>query len=114
MKLTLLYVFLLTLDLFASFGSHPHQTFDILDAYTYVAYQFQGGVHRFDRSRYRWWSNVSSFPNLDGQTKSGPTFAYEYSTREAYGANIKWGANDPLNATWWHLVTERAFRVSRS
>jgi hypothetical protein len=57
---------------------------------------------------------VSSFPNLDGQTKSGPTFAYEYSTREAYGANIKWGANDPLNATWWHLVTERASRVSPS
>jgi len=34
-------------------------------------------------------------------------YAFEYSTREAYGGNITWGANDPLNATWWHLVTER-------
>ena len=37
----------------------------------------------------------------------GPTFDFEYNTREAYGSNIPWGANDPLNATWWHLVTER-------
>ena len=61
--------------------------------------------------RYRWWSDVNSFPKLDGQTQFGPTFSYEYSTREAYGKNINWGANDPLNATWWHLVTERAYRL---
>ena len=53
-------------------------------------------------------SNVNAFSELDGQTAFGPTFEYEYSTREAYGANITgWGANDPLNATWWHLVTEQ-------
>ncbi|KAF8481747.1 Metallo-dependent phosphatase [Russula ochroleuca] len=63
-------------------------TFDILDAHT-------------------WWSDVNSYPNLDGQTKFGPTYSYEYSTREAYGTNIPWGANDPLNATWWHHVTEQ-------
>ena len=62
--------------------------------------------------RYRWWGDVNSFPKLDGQTQFGPTFAYEYNTREAYGAGINWGANDPLNATWWHLVTERASRLS--
>jgi sphingomyelin phosphodiesterase len=57
---------------------------------------------------------VNSYPNLDGQTKFGPTYSYEYSTREAYGTNIPWGANDPLNATWWHHVTERATHPSPS
>jgi sphingomyelin phosphodiesterase len=61
----------------------------------------------------RWVSDVSTFPSLDVQAAQhhlvGPTYKYEYSTREAYGANITgWGAEDPLNATWWHLVTERA------
>ncbi|KAF8274298.1 sphingomyelin phosphodiesterase [Lactarius quietus] len=64
-------------------------TFDILDAHT-------------------WRSDVSSFPDLDGQTSSGPTYVYEYNTRATYGAGITgWGPNDPLNATWWHLVTEQ-------
>lgn len=56
---------------------------------------------------YRWKSDVSSFPALDDQIAFGPTYSLEYSTREAYGQNITgWGPNDPLNATWWHLVTE--------
>jgi sphingomyelin phosphodiesterase len=59
-------------------------------------------------TRYRWRSDVSAFPGLDGQTRFGPTFVHEYSTRAAYGSNITWGKDDPLNATWWHLVTERA------
>jgi len=64
-------------------------TFDILDAHT-------------------WRSDVNSYPDLDGQTASGPTYVYEYNTRETYGADISgWGSNDPLNATWWHLVTEQ-------
>jgi len=63
-------------------------TFDILDAYTFEA-------------------DVNSFGALDGQSEFGPTYKFEYSTREAYGATIPgWGPNDPLNATWWHLVTE--------
>ncbi|TFK56749.1 sphingomyelin phosphodiesterase [Heliocybe sulcata] len=63
-------------------------TFDIVDAYT-------------------WRSDVNSFPSLDNQTEAGPTYVFEYSTREAYGANITgWGPDDPLNGTWWHLVTE--------
>lgn len=83
------------------FVSHPHfrltstnargkQTFDILDAYT-------------------WRADVNSFPALDSQIAIGPTYALEYSTRDVYGANIAgWGSDDPLNATWWHLVTECA------
>ncbi|KAH9178518.1 Metallo-dependent phosphatase [Lactarius sanguifluus] len=64
-------------------------TFDILDAHT-------------------WRSDVNSFPALDGQTAFGPTYVYEYNTRATYGAGISgWGLNDPLNATWWHLVTEQ-------
>ncbi|TBU62077.1 Metallo-dependent phosphatase [Dichomitus squalens] len=63
-------------------------TFEILDAHT-------------------WRSDVNSFPNLDGQTRFGPTYEYEYNTRQTYGANVTgWGPNDPLNATWWHHVTE--------
>lgn len=63
-------------------------TFEVLDSYT-------------------WFSNVSSFPDLDGQTDFGPTFQFEYSARETYGASVPgWGPDDPLNATWWHLVTE--------
>ncbi|GJE85857.1 sphingomyelin phosphodiesterase [Phanerochaete sordida] len=64
-------------------------TFDILDAHT-------------------WMSDVNTFPSLDSQIEFGPTYKHEYSTREAYGANITgWGPNDPLNGTWWHLVTEQ-------
>jgi len=55
---------------------------------------------------YRWMSDPTSYTNLDGQTKVGPTFNFEYSTREAYGKNIDWPEDGPLNATWWHLVTK--------
>ncbi|KAI0778609.1 sphingomyelin phosphodiesterase [Trametes elegans] len=64
------------------------QTFEILDAHT-------------------WKSDVNSFPQLDAEGSAGPVYEYEYSTRAAYGANITgWGPDDPLNATWWHHVTE--------
>ncbi|KIJ51843.1 hypothetical protein M422DRAFT_157627 [Sphaerobolus stellatus SS14] len=62
-------------------------TFDIMEAYT-------------------WFANVSSFSELDSQTKVGASYHFEYSTREAYGGNFSWPATAPLNATWWHLVTE--------
>jgi len=64
-------------------------TFEILDAHT-------------------WSSDVSTYPSLDHQTVHGPSYSFEYSTRDAYGQNITgWSPNDPLNATWWHLVTEQ-------
>ncbi|KAJ7361161.1 sphingomyelin phosphodiesterase [Mycena albidolilacea] len=64
-------------------------TFEVLDAHT-------------------WRSDVSAFPALDAQLEVGPTFEFEYSTRETYAPSVLggWGANDPLNATFWHLVTE--------
>jgi len=63
-------------------------TFEVLDAYT-------------------WFSDVTAFPILDDMLSFGPTFELEYSTRETYGAGVTgWGLNDPLNATWWHRVSE--------
>ena len=53
---------------------------------------------------------MSTYPSLDLQTAHGPTYSFEYSARDAYGANIPgWTANDPLNATWWHHVTDGSF-----
>lgn len=48
---------------------------------------------------------MSTYSNL---TNTGPMFQYEYSTREAYGSAVPgWSWDAPLNATWWHRVTER-------
>lgn len=52
---------------------------------------------------YTWYSDVSSFPNLN-TSSTGPTYQLEYSTRQAY--DIGWPADAPLNATYWHAVTE--------
>ncbi|KAJ7292749.1 sphingomyelin phosphodiesterase [Mycena rebaudengoi] len=63
-------------------------TFDVVDAFT-------------------WRSDVNTYAALDSQTEFGPTYEFEYSTRETYGKAVPgWGPNDPLNATWWHRVTE--------
>ncbi|KAK8866189.1 hypothetical protein IAR55_001340 [Kwoniella newhampshirensis] len=64
------------------------ETWDILDAHT-------------------WYSNVSTFAELDSQIDVGATYSYEYNTRQAYGGKITWPENAPLNATWWHKVTEQ-------
>lgn len=52
---------------------------------------------------YTFYSNVSEFPALE---HTGPTFEIEYSTREAYGSAAAWDEDAPLNATFWHRVTE--------
>ncbi|KAJ2994129.1 hypothetical protein NUW54_g7605 [Trametes sanguinea] len=52
-------------------------TFEILDAHT-------------------WKSDVNSFPQLDGQNTVGPTYEYEYSTRDAYGGSIAGWPQRPL------------------
>ena len=56
---------------------------------------------------------------LDSQAVVGPSYQLECapnlptsltsadSAREAYGSNISWPSNAPLNATWWHLVTQQ-------
>ena len=52
---------------------------------------------------YTSYSDVSSFTKLNA-SETGPVFKLEYSTREAYP--IEWPGDAPLNATYWHKVTE--------
>lgn len=52
---------------------------------------------------YTFYADVSSFPSLQS---TGPTYQFEYSTRDAYAAQIGWPKTAPLNATFWHRVTE--------
>lgn len=60
--------------------------FNIYDAYTFI-------------------TDVEKFEKMD-VTKSGPVWELEYSTCDAYGDGIKWPQDAPLNATFWHQVTE--------
>ncbi|KAI0120722.1 Metallo-dependent phosphatase-like protein [Xylariales sp. AK1849] len=54
---------------------------------------------------YTFYADVSSFSALDA-AQSGPVFQLEYSTRAAYGPGAAWPDDAPLNATFWHRVTE--------
>ena len=58
-------------------------SFDIYDAYTF-------------------YSDVNTYSSLNS---TGPTYKFEYSTREAYGSAINWPSSAPLNATFWHGLT---------
>ena len=60
-------------------------SFDIYDAYTFYA-------------------DVNSFPGLDVE-QAGPTYKFEYSTRDTYAPSAGWAQDEPLNATFWHKVT---------
>jgi hypothetical protein len=61
-----------------------------------------GDFNIYDAHTY--YSDVSSFPSLDASNSHGPVFIHEYSTRDTYA--IDWPPTSPLNATYWHLVTE--------
>ena len=61
-------------------------SFDVMEAYTFYA-------------------DVNSFPKLDS-TVGGPVYQFEYSTRDTYPVIGGWPASAPLNATYWHKVTE--------
>ncbi|KAF8521774.1 Metallo-dependent phosphatase [Hysterangium stoloniferum] len=63
------------------------ETFDVMEAYT-------------------WFADVNSFHQLDSQTEVGAAYHFEYSTRDTYGGGFDWPATAPLNATWWHHVSE--------
>lgn len=51
---------------------------------------------------YTFYSDVNSYSTLNA---TGPTYKYEYSTRDTYGGAASWPENAPLNATFWHEVT---------
>ena len=56
---------------------------------------------------YTFYSDVSSYPELPSiDPVHGPVWEFEYSTREAYGSAAGWPKDAPLNATFWHAVTE--------
>jgi hypothetical protein len=52
---------------------------------------------------YTYFADVSSFGSINA-SETGPVFKYEYSARDAYP--IGWPDDAPLNATYWHKVTE--------
>lgn len=52
---------------------------------------------------YTFFSNVSEYTTL---RETGPTYRFEYSTRDTYGPAAGWDKDAPLNATFWHRVTE--------
>ena len=65
---------------------------------------YEVDTHSFDiYEAYTFNADVNSFPRLD---KTGPIFRFEYSTRQTYDTPEKWPAHAPLNATYWHGVTE--------
>lgn len=67
---------------------------------------------------YTFYSDVSTFSDVDATNAAaasengtaadahGPVFQLEYSTRGEYGAQAAWPADAPLNASFWHAVTE--------
>ena len=57
-----------------------------------------------------WYADVNSFSYLNTST-TGPVYQFEYSTRDAY--NISWPKHSPLDAKYWHAVTE-AMETDRS
>ncbi|CAK7242507.1 MAG: hypothetical protein STHCBS139747_004002 [Sporothrix thermara] len=66
-------------------------SWEIMEAYTFYA----------DVDTFEMLSVADTDPNA-----AGPEFRFEYSTRAAYGAAAGWPADAPLNATFWHRVTE--------
>ncbi|KAH8689040.1 sphingomyelin phosphodiesterase [Talaromyces proteolyticus] len=52
---------------------------------------------------YTYYTNVSAFGSLN-TSETGPVWKFEYSTRDAYP--IGWPKTAPLNATYWHKITE--------
>lgn len=51
------------------------------------------------------YSDISVYSTLQG-TSVGPMYQFEYSTRDTYGPDVDRQAEDPLNTTFWHRMTE--------
>jgi hypothetical protein len=67
---------------------------------------YEVDTHSFDvMNAYTFYADVNSFPKLDS-TVAGPAYKFEYSTRETYPVIGGWPSSAPLNATYWHKVTE--------
>ncbi|CAK7206019.1 hypothetical protein SEUCBS139899_008802 [Sporothrix eucalyptigena] len=59
---------------------------------------------------YTFYADVDTFETLNvsdaNPNSAGPEFRFEYSTRAVYGPAAGWPEDAPLNATFWHRVTE--------
>ena len=59
---------------------------------------------------YTYYTDLNAFPSNDSAqvSASGPVWQFEYSARDTYAPylNTSWPTNAPLNATFWHLITE--------
>lgn len=78
-------------------------SWEIMEAYTFYA-----DVDRFETL------NVTASSDADADSApAGPVFHFEYSTRAAYGPAANWPEDAPLNATFWHRVTE-AIEIDKS
>src|SRR2546423_10374262 len=67
---------------------------------------YEVDTHSFDvMEAYTFFADVNSFPKLNSSV-AGPVFKFEYSTRDTYPVIGGWPASAPLNATYWHKVTE--------
>ena len=54
---------------------------------------------------YTYYSNLSTYSSINA-SETGPVFEFEYSTRDTYQPIGGWPKDAPLNATYWHRVTE--------
>lgn len=64
------------------------------------------------RSPQTFYANVSEFGALDSPSvKNGPVFQLEYSTRTAYDPNNTWPTDAPLNASFFHRMTENVSSI---
>ncbi|KAF8979890.1 Sphingomyelin phosphodiesterase [Entomortierella lignicola] len=67
-------------------------------------------VYKVDNGSWNVFDSLTYIANLSlasewDATNSTPVWTLEYSARQAYGAYVPIAANAPLNATWWHDVT---------
>jgi hypothetical protein len=56
---------------------------------------------------YTYYSDLAEAASHADYTTRGPIWDLEYSTRDVYGPAASWPADAPLNATFWHLVSEQ-------
>lgn len=54
---------------------------------------------------HNYYANISNSGTL--AWAQGPVWEYEYSARDTYASAVGWTKDDPLNATFWHQVSEK-------
>lgn len=72
--------------------------------------------YEVDTGSYEIMNAHTFFANMSNshawEASSGPVWEYEYSTRKVYDPNNTWPSTEPLNAQFWHGVTDRMMNDS--